>query len=186
MQWRKGIRRVIRRLSCVLLALLTMPALAVAADRASVPAILTGLATIIDGDTIRIGGVKVRIKGIAAPEWDAPGGVEATAALRALIGDRLVRCELTGEVTYHRPVGWCTAGTTDLNREMVRGGWALACRRWDERGYRRLEAEARQRGGTVYRVHYELPSYCNKQGSERSRSGPSAEREKARSAGSEQ
>jgi endonuclease YncB( thermonuclease family) len=60
-------------------------------------AILTRQTKAIDGDTIEIGAVPVRLKGIAAPERNEPGGAEATEAMRRLIGDREVRCALTGE-----------------------------------------------------------------------------------------
>lgn len=82
-------------------------------------AILTGHARTIDGDTIEIGGVSIRLKGIAAPERDEPGGAEATEAMRRMIGNQEVRCELTGERTQNRAVGYCSAGGQDLNGAMV-------------------------------------------------------------------
>jgi micrococcal nuclease len=135
------------------IALLTI-ALGVVPAR-SAEAILTGHARVRDGDTIEIGAVPVRLKGIAAPERDEPGGAEATEAMRRLIGDREVRCELTGERTHRRAVGYCTAGATDLNGAMVRGGWALSCPRYSMR-YVGLEPRA----GTVQRSRYKLPEYC--------------------------
>lgn len=118
-------------------------------------AILTGHAKVIDGDTIEIGAVPVRLKGIAAPERDEPGGAEATEAMRRLIGGREVRCELTGERTHRRAVGYCTAGGTDLNGAMVRGGWALSCPRYSAR-YVGLEP----RSGAAQRAGYHRPPYC--------------------------
>src|SRR5689334_5965543 len=83
-------------------------------------AIRTGHARTIDGDTIEIGAVSVRLKGIAAPERGEPGGAQATEAMRRLIGDKEVRCELTGERTHQRAVGYCSADGVDLNGAMVR------------------------------------------------------------------
>jgi endonuclease YncB( thermonuclease family) len=85
----------------------------------SAEAVLSGHARTINVDTIEIGAVPVRLKGIAAPERAEPGGPEATEAMRRLIGDREVRCELTGERTHNRAVGFCAAGGTDLNAAMV-------------------------------------------------------------------
>lgn len=116
---------------------------------------VSGQARVVDGDTIKVGSVTVRLKGIAAPERDEPGGADATEAMRRLIGGRSVRCELTGERTHGREVGYCTAGGTDLNGEMVRGGWALSCPRYSRR-YVGLEPK----GGSVQRVGYALPAYC--------------------------
>jgi endonuclease YncB( thermonuclease family) len=118
-------------------------------------AILTGHARTIDGDTLEIGAVSVRLKGIAAPERDEPGGSEATEAMRRLIGDREVRCELTGERTHGRAVGFCRAGATDLNGSMVQGGWALSCPRFSPR-YVGAEPDS----GIVQRMGYQLPPYC--------------------------
>src|SRR5262249_18298667 len=77
-----------------------------ATPAAAAEAVLTGHARTIDGDTIEIGAVPVRLKGIAAPERNKPGGADAMEAMRRLIGDREVRCELTGERTHRRAVGY--------------------------------------------------------------------------------
>ena len=118
-------------------------------DAWGLEAILKGPARTIDGDTIEISGVSVRLKGIAAPERDEPGGAEATEAMRRLIGTQDVRCELTGERTHNRAVGYCSAGGTDLNAAMVRGGLALSCPRYSRR-YVGLEPSR----GAVQRVGY--------------------------------
>jgi endonuclease YncB( thermonuclease family) len=98
---------------------LALTALVVGSAAHSAEAILTGHARTIDGDTIEIGAVPVRLKGIAAPERDEPGGSEATEAMRRLIGDRDVRCELTGERTRQRAVGFCSADGVDLRSNEV-------------------------------------------------------------------
>ena len=41
-----------------------------------------------DGDPIELGAAAIRLSGLAAPEWDARGGFEATAALRELVPAR--------------------------------------------------------------------------------------------------
>lgn len=138
--------------TCIALALLYTASSLQAAE-----AILTGHASTIDGDTIEIGGVSVRLKGIAAPERAEPGSSEATEALRRMIGDHEVRCELTGERTRNRAVGYCFAGGRDLNGAMVRGGWALSCPRYSQR-YIGLEP----RSGAVQKARYRLPDYCQK------------------------
>jgi endonuclease YncB( thermonuclease family) len=111
----------------VCLALLLLAPLPAAADCA--PGALTGEVTFVrDGDTIELGAMAIRLNGLAAPEWDAPGGFEATAAMRDLVLGKVITCELDGEATYDR----CDAGrlagrydqgylqATDLLREAVR------------------------------------------------------------------
>lgn len=139
------------------LLLFAFPIILQAPTAWAVEAVLTGHARTIDGDTIEIGAVPVRLKGIAAPERGEPGGAEATDAMRRLIGNKEVRCELTGERTHRRAVGYCSADGIDLNGAMVRGGWALSCPRYSTR-YVGLEPRA----GIVQLVHYALPEYCRR------------------------
>ena len=69
-------------------------------------ATLTGLAHAIDGDTLLVGGIRVRLEGIDAPEVDqtcttARGtvwecGAAAHKVLARLVGNDLVSCEERG------------------------------------------------------------------------------------------
>jgi hypothetical protein len=79
--------------------------------------------------------------------------------MRRLIGDREVRCELTGERTRGRGVDFCFVGAVDLQAEMARGGYVKACPRYSRR-YVALEREGRARNGRAWRVGYRLPDYC--------------------------
>jgi endonuclease YncB( thermonuclease family) len=95
---------------------------------------LSGTATVIDADTIRIGSTTIRLKGVDASEAGTARGDAATAAMRAIVNGGALRCELTGERTWSREVGTCfTADGTDINREIVRRGAALACPRFSTR-----------------------------------------------------
>lgn len=55
----------------------------------------TGAPTaVIDGDSFCMGDVEVRLRRFNAPEWDEPGGPEATERLRALLSaSPSVTCE---------------------------------------------------------------------------------------------
>lgn len=90
-----------------------------------------GIATVVDGDTLRIGGETFRLKGIDAPElaqtcgsW--PAGEEARRALQRLTGKQVVRCERMGTDRYDRTIASCHAGDTDLGAALVRSGMAFA------------------------------------------------------------
>jgi endonuclease YncB( thermonuclease family) len=96
---------------------------------------LRGYARIIDGDTLVIGTTKVRLDGIDAPEtqqtcsrggqaWRC--GEAATSYLRDLIAGQQVVCDEAGEDRYGRRLAFCSAGSRELNREMVRSGMAVA------------------------------------------------------------
>ena len=99
------------------------------AGAATVPrATITGPARVVDGDTIVVGGVRIRLEGIDAPETsqscatasggDWPCGRKATAELAHMIGHRSVTCEDRGLDKYRRVLAVCRAGDIDLNAEM--------------------------------------------------------------------
>ena len=100
---------------------------------------LTGIPKITDGDTIRIGGTRIRLHGIDAPEakqtCTADGkkwrcGWEATNALANVVGKHWVTCSKRDVDRYGRVVALCRAGPINLNAWMVGNGWAVAYRRY--------------------------------------------------------
>ena len=115
--------------------------------------VVSGRATAIDGDTLEIGGERVRLEGIDAPEaaqtcgrkwigrWDC--GRAATAVLKRLVDRRRIDCESMGRDKYGRVLGLCTADGRDINGEMVRSGHAWAFVKYSTR-YQALESEARE------------------------------------------
>ncbi len=113
---------------------------------------------VVDGDTLRIGKVNVRLHGIDAPEkaqlcqrdnLDWLCGQEAAAHLRRLIGDRPVTCTEKDRDRYGRVVAVCHAGGEDLNRAMVRAGLAWAYLAYS-RDYEAAEWEAQLLGNGVW------------------------------------
>jgi endonuclease YncB( thermonuclease family) len=105
---------------------------------------IVGQARVIDGDTIAIGTVHVRLEGIDAPETDQKCkdgqrrdylcGIAASKALRSLIGKGDVSCQPTGKDRYGRVLGVCSnANGADMNAELVRTGLAVAFRRYSMR-----------------------------------------------------
>ncbi|MEZ5854854.1 MAG: thermonuclease family protein [Hyphomicrobiaceae bacterium] len=115
-------------------------------------ATVVGRARAIDGDTLAVGGVRIRLEGIDAPESqqmcdDADGhpwacGVEASRLLSQLVAGRLVSCEERGLDKYKRVLGVCRVDGRDINAEMVRQGLAWAFVRYS-RSYAREEQSAR-------------------------------------------
>lgn len=113
---------------------------------------IAGVATVIDGDTLEVRGERIRLHGIDAPEsaqsCEAGGkawrcGQQASLALADRIGRLPVRCETFQRDRYKRIIAICRQGETNLNRWMVRNGWALAYRRYST-DYVAAENEARQ------------------------------------------
>ncbi len=121
-----------------------------------------GRAHATDGDTIRIGDERLRLKGIDVPEMrqmcSRAGrsylcGEAARDALVSLMLNEELRCRSSGRDRYKRLLVYCTAGGIDLNRRMVEEGWAVAY----DREYRDEEAAARRRGAGLWAGEFERP-----------------------------
>ena len=124
-----------------------------------------GQASVIDGDTIEIQGVRIRLHGIDAPESsqtcrrdgsDLRCGQQAALALADRIGQRTVRCDVRDVDRYGRSVAVCSAGGEDLNAWMVASGLAMAYVKY-ARDYRPQEEEARRRGLGIWSTEFTPP-----------------------------
>lgn len=96
---------------------------------------ISGLPHALDGDTIAIGEERIRLYAIDAPELGQPCrsggdcGVKAKIYLSQLINGHTVECtRRSRDDRYGRVVAQCTVEGTDLGREMVRAGHAMAYR----------------------------------------------------------
>ena len=101
-----------------------------------------GTPTITDGDTIKILNNKIRLYGIDAPEKNQKCnkngkeyncGADATEALIKKISKNTIKC-LTQKKKdrYNRFLGICFIDKEDLNKWMVRNGYAIAYRRYSK------------------------------------------------------
>jgi len=118
---------------------------------------LLGVPRIVDGDTLAIGTIKVRLQGIDAPETDQAClnsngirwtcGIDARDQLAAHIAGRIINCSSKGTDAYKRTLAICSLAGEDLNGWMVQQGWALAYVQYSS-AYVHAEEDARvnQRG----------------------------------------
>ena len=114
---------------------------------------LAGVAKVVDGDTLAIGGTRIRLEGIDAPEagqtcrrrllghWAC--GTDATNALARLVDGKALRCEPRGLDKYGRTLGVCFLDALDVNAWMVRNGNAWAFVKYSK-SYVKEEAQARE------------------------------------------
>lgn len=118
---------------------------------------LCGQCWVIDGDTIVIDRVHIRLAGIDAPELDHPWGQRSKWALVQLCKGQKVTARIRPELSYDRVVAECfLPDGRDLAAELVRSGLALDWPKFSGGKYRHLEpldarcrlwrADARQRG----------------------------------------
>lgn len=122
---------------------------------------LAGSVYVIDGDTVILNKVHIRLLGMDAPEMgqscrlanrDYLCGVEARKALLAKINGAAIRCDKEGIDKYGRDLGRCYLGTTDLNQWMVEQGWAVSYG-----GYKSEEATARRDKRGIWAGSFEVP-----------------------------
>jgi len=94
---------------------------------------------VIDGDTIEINSNKIRLFGIDAPEMGQPCskntsthdcGAASKEYLEFIISGTIVKCDDRGKDRWNRIISICTTDGNDINRLMVRNGWAFAYREY--------------------------------------------------------
>ena len=118
------------RIAAIVLVCLTTIA---AAD----PLTISGPARVIDGDTIVINGIHIRLQGLDAEELSMTNGPKSGEVMRDIVGDRIITCKPDGTRSYERIVASCfLPNGTDISRELVRRGWALDCAHFSHGRYR--------------------------------------------------
>jgi len=124
---------------------------------------LTGAVRVADGDSFELGGERVRLDGIDAPElhqscgaqgrtW--PCGEKAKAALAALVASGAVSCRPVDEDRYGRAVSVCTADGRDIGARLVKEGWAVAT----GFAYAGEQRAARAAGRGIWSGPFEMPA----------------------------
>ena len=127
-----------------------------------------GRAVVTDGDTIKIRGTKIRLWGIDAIEgaqkcWDIEErmhqcGKYAAAALRALIGRRVVTCNQIDTDQYGRPVAQCFIGEIDIDGWMVAEGFAIDFVRYSREYYADAQKAAHANSKGNWRFSWQYPA----------------------------
>ena len=118
------------------------------------PTVLTGTVTHVrDGDTIEVGKIPIRLKGVSAPEMREPLGPKSKAFMTDLVMGKRVRCELDGSKTHDRFVGICYLDEQDIGAKVIGTGLALDCPKFSGGRYAEYEVEGAA-------VQMKLPRYC--------------------------
>jgi endonuclease YncB( thermonuclease family) len=89
---------------------------------------IEGMATVIDGDELRIGDRLVRLFGIAAPDISADHGPDARVYLDGLVGGQRVVCKEVDRGASNDSIAVCTIDGTDLAPELLSQGLAAVYR----------------------------------------------------------
>jgi|ERR1700716_800001 endonuclease YncB( thermonuclease family) len=115
---------------------------------------LIGQASVVDGDTIEIHSVRIRLFGIDAPESDQlcrneesglyRCGQKASNELSSFIGGRPVQCVEVDRDRYKRVVSVCSIDRTDIADWLVRNGLALDWPQYSKGSYVEAQADAKK------------------------------------------
>ena len=98
--------------------------------------------TVVDGDTIKIGDVKIRFSGIDAPEINqtcvaSEGKVACGKISRDILITKVtnnkIRCTDEGKDFYGRVLGECFVNGESLSKYLVREGFAFAYRKYSDK-----------------------------------------------------
>lgn len=127
---------------------------------------ISGVASVIDGDTIEIHDTRIRLHGIDAPEssqvcrrengeeWRC--GQTAANLLADIIGRRIVSCESSAMDRYGRAIAVCRVEDHDINKAMVSQGYAVAYRRYSS-DYVDAEKVAKQERRGIWSGAFTMP-----------------------------
>ena len=141
-----------------------------------------GVPKIIDGDTVQINTKKIRLEGIDAPEIkqqckkqflkvsaiigfefnkNYSCGVIAKKKLINKINDSKIRCISSSKDRYKRFLATCYKDKINLNKWMVRNGYALAYKRYSK-DYVRDQAYAKENELGVWEGSFMMPEKWRK------------------------
>ena len=107
---------------------------------------VSGRARVVDGDSLFVDGLEIRLQHIDAPEGrqtcrrngrDWRCGEEATRRLRRFVAGRPLSCKGNEYDRFGRLLAICRVAGQEINKWMVASGWAVAFG-----GYRREEGAA--------------------------------------------
>ena len=114
--------------------------------------LISGMAKIIDGDTIKVGEKKIRLYGIDSPEKgqnckklyfsflifnfqkDYKCGEKSTLVLMKKLKDKKIECILqNNKDRYKRYIGTCYIENQDINGWLVKNGHAIAYKKYSKK-----------------------------------------------------
>ena len=135
---------------------------------------IEGNAFVVDGDTIKIKGNKIRLYGIDAPEnnqicskpWlsfniitfnkDYECGLKTTNLLKKFIKNEKLVCKKKSVDRYNRVVAICFKKRRDINSWLVRNGLAVAYTKYSKK-YIINENDAKKEKKGLWAGNFEMP-----------------------------
>ena len=137
----------------------------IVAPEAVAAQVFEGTARAVDGDTIDMTGMRIRLLHMDAPEaaqsctvggeaWDC--GTDATAALASLLSGRTISCVSGSRDMYGRYLAVCRTRIMDLGEQMVAQGLAVVAEDAPE-GYHAAGERAKSLKLGLWNSEFQLP-----------------------------
>ena len=120
---------------------------------------------VIDGDTIKINGEKIRFSGIDTPELkqtciknglENSCGIKAKTILSEKIGKNKIKCINEGKDQYKRMLAECFVNNESLSSYLVKSGYAFAYRKYSKK-FVEEEDYARTNNLGMWSMNFEYP-----------------------------
>ncbi|MCP3401954.1 MULTISPECIES: thermonuclease family protein [unclassified Bradyrhizobium] len=128
---------------------------------------IVGQANVIDGDTLELHGVRIRLWGVDAPEsgqfcrgedsLQYRCGAQAANALDAFIARRPINCVSISLDRYGRRVATCAVADADLGEWLVQQGLALDWPQYSNGRYGAVQQQAERSGRGIWKGSYVEP-----------------------------
>ena len=121
--------------------------------------------TVVDGDTIKLGDIKIRFSGIDAPEikqtciaseGKVACGKISKDTLIAKVTNNKISCTDEGKDVYGRVLGECFVNGQSLSSYLVREGFAFAYRKYSNK-YIQDEEYAKSNKLGMWSMEFEYP-----------------------------
>ncbi len=133
---------------------------------------ISGLAIVVDGDTIKINGEKIRFSGIDAPESYYKGkeqicmkeeekiacGKLSKNFLIKKINNQKIMCQIEAKTDrYNRKLGECFVNNQSLSRILVKNGFAFDYPRYSKKKFSKEQEYAKNNNLGLWNMKFEFP-----------------------------
>ena len=134
--------------------------------------IIVGKAKVIDGDTLLVNSIKIRLAHIDAPELKQTClnkktkrlikcGENSKAALMSLIEGKNITCKKNGTDLYRRTIAECSFDIVNINQYLIKHGWAVVYK--SDRKYLAEQEYAKKLKKGIWKTEFQDPSLFRKQ-----------------------
>ena len=118
--------------------------------------IAKGKAIIIDGDTIKISGEKIRFAGIDTPEKNKIGHEFSKQKLKQKIDNNIVTCIREKKLDpWGRTVAECFIGNESISSYMVKNGYACDYVKYSKRKYAKEQEYAQSKKLGIWKMNFD-------------------------------